>query len=396
MTATYQSFAGNSRNLGADPVVNLPSGTVAGDLLIAVCLASAGGWTPPAGWTEHASSLGGASPLYTKTATGSEPSTYTFVTTNATANSNAVIVRVSGQGGVDAAGGTSTSGNLVIPSVTSSGADRLLLQVVAKLANTTFTPPGGTTERFDSLITTQSYGAAAGDVVVGSGAAGSKTWVPSAGSGIGVGYALAIAPVPPQTVAPDSISATTALGQPTIAPGPVTVAPSSIASGTALGSPTVTAGPVTVAPGSVAPATAVGSPAVAPGPVIVTPAGVALDATVGAPIVATGPVLVAPSSIGPTSDVGTPTVLAAGSTIGPESIGPGTDLGTPTLVLGAVAISPVSIGPGTEVGTPGFAEVRDITYTATLLGPTVTGTFGDTGWRSGLNPPNTQATLEDA
>jgi hypothetical protein len=65
---------------GTTVVVNKPTGTVSGDLLVAVMISDAGpAWTQPAGFTEVldvvSAPFGGAS---WKAAGGAEPSTYTF------------------------------------------------------------------------------------------------------------------------------------------------------------------------------------------------------------------------------------------------------------------------------------------------------------------------------
>lgn len=199
MVAAYQSSAGRSEQLGGDPVVPKPTGTVAGDLLIAVGCTNGSGnpITAPAGWTQHANSLSNDNPLWTKIAGGVEPASYTFTVANI-ANSIVVIIRVSGHNPttpVDVASGVTGTGNLVIPSLNSGGAARLLLQIVVKQSNVTFTGPGSQTERVDATVAAMTYGYAAGDETVGAGATGSRTWTPSGGAGIvGVGYMLAIGP----------------------------------------------------------------------------------------------------------------------------------------------------------------------------------------------------------
>lgn len=66
-------------------VVSAPTGIVSGNLLVAVLYVtntSAPTWSGPSGWTQlvdhHPASAAGESAIYLKTATGSEPSTYSF------------------------------------------------------------------------------------------------------------------------------------------------------------------------------------------------------------------------------------------------------------------------------------------------------------------------------
>lgn len=200
MTAAYQSQAQAAGISGGNAIVTKPAGTVSGDLLIAVGVTNATTITPPAGWTEHANSLGGQVPLWTRVAGGSEGATYTFSPSGgALQYTGVVIVRVNGVHATtpvdDARGVTAASGNLVIPSVTSSGADRLLMQVMAKAASSgSWTPPGTATERFDSNANTVQ--AAGGDEIVNAGGTGTRTWIPTDAGG-SVAYGLAVAGIPP-------------------------------------------------------------------------------------------------------------------------------------------------------------------------------------------------------
>lgn len=199
MVAVWQSVSAAGATLGTDPVVALPAGTVDGDLLVAVGLVNgANTITAPAGWTTHPNSLGTSNPLWTRVAS-SEPADYTFVTSG-TASSIVQIVRISGYNTatpIDVATGVAGTGTAyVIPTLTSNGADRLLMQMVSKLNNTSFTGPGSQTERYDAVTTGFTY--AGGDEVVGSGATGTRTWTAASGSNFGVAYMLAVAPIPPE------------------------------------------------------------------------------------------------------------------------------------------------------------------------------------------------------
>ncbi len=206
MAAVWQSFAHASGATGADPVVTKPSGTVQDDLLVACGLTVNGGtFTAPAGWTQHANSLNAFRPLWWKVAGGSEPANYTFVTSDATTASIVVIVRISGattSTPIEAAAGVAGTGALTLPTVTSGGAGRLLLQIMVKaIASNTWTPPGApTVERHDASVgTSPTYSSASGDETVGSGATGTRVWTPSQLTQFGVGYNVAIVPAPAKT-----------------------------------------------------------------------------------------------------------------------------------------------------------------------------------------------------
>jgi hypothetical protein len=203
MAASYQAFAHRSETLGGDPVVTKPTGTVDGDLLIAIGILSGAGTItkPDASWNTHANSQGAGAPLFWKIASG-EPANYTFAVSS-TFTSQILIVRVSGADlttPIDVASGlvvASGTAAIVIPSVTPSGANNLLLQLCVKLQNTTYTPPGTAAERFDATSATQSAVSAGGDEIVGAGATGTRTWTAAATGGFSVGYMLAINPAPP-------------------------------------------------------------------------------------------------------------------------------------------------------------------------------------------------------
>jgi hypothetical protein len=204
MAAVWRSSASSSASLGGDPVVTKPTGTVDGDLLIAEAVVSTGGSiTPVAGgaaWILHGSSLGASSPFWWKIAL-SEPASYTFTVPGGTAGSNVSISRFDGHhpvSPIDAVSGiTNTLQTVIIPTLTSLGAGRLLYQAVMKLNAGNWTPPGTAAERFDAAGGVGLV-AAGGDETVGAGATGSRSWACTIAGGNGVGYMAAIAPAPPE------------------------------------------------------------------------------------------------------------------------------------------------------------------------------------------------------
>lgn len=208
MSASYQSVAAASATGGTDPTVATPSGTADGDLLVC-CAGSTGAITPPSGggtgaaWNEYiVSGVSGAGCKLLWKNAASEPANYTFGISGI-GNSVIVIARITGHDPAapidDAKGVTGSLGNVVLPQVTSSGADRLLFQFLGRLANVSFTEPGGVSERFDAASSSANYRYAGGDEVVGSGATGSRTWTPSSGTAGTSGFMLAIKPaIPPE------------------------------------------------------------------------------------------------------------------------------------------------------------------------------------------------------
>lgn len=206
VTAAWRSVSAASATLGGDPVVTKPSGTVDGDLLIAIGVTAAGQTVtkPDASWTTASWSLGAGAPAFWKIA-ASEPANYTFVVSG-TGGSIVSIVRIDGHDPInpfDAGSGNYVAGPgaLAIPSVTSAGAGRLLMQMCVKLNNTSFTGPGSQTERYDANVAPSTATHAGGDEVVGSGATGTRTWTPAAGSGPFLTYMAAIAPIPTSSAA---------------------------------------------------------------------------------------------------------------------------------------------------------------------------------------------------
>lgn len=203
MTAHWQSAAIRSGANSADPVVDKPTGTVDGDLLIAVgCCSVSDTITAPAGWTQLAASQAAYSKAWWKIASG-EPANYTWLVSGALAASVVSIDRWTGHDPttpIDVASGTTTVGgslDIVIPSVSPSGSDNALAQIVARLVNTSYTPPGTATERRDAPAAPNNLATAAGDEVVGSGATGTRTWTPGLSTGLAHGYMIAINPAAP-------------------------------------------------------------------------------------------------------------------------------------------------------------------------------------------------------
>ena len=93
----YESVAGDYVSSDEDTllVVPKPSGTVSGDTLIAISTSYLGVITPPSGWTTEMSLTLGVT-VFSKTASESEPSDYTFTPVGTYTYANMCIARISG------------------------------------------------------------------------------------------------------------------------------------------------------------------------------------------------------------------------------------------------------------------------------------------------------------
>lgn len=225
MAIAYASAAGASLpNLGsASLVITKPSGTVSGDLLLCFIVLSANQTvTPPSDtvpWntTVNASGVKG----YWKVAGSSEPASYTFTRGLITNTIVGSMVRITGahptapiDQAAAQAGGSGTS--IVIPTLTAGSTATYLFEIAASLTASTFTPPGTTTEDYDTQFATESFGVAGGHEVISAGATGTRTWTASVtGTRSGIMWSLIPAPVSP-TVNAVTATSTAAANAPTV------------------------------------------------------------------------------------------------------------------------------------------------------------------------------------
>jgi VCBS repeat-containing protein len=200
-------FQGASTGTGAAAtsiVIGKPSGTVAGDVLIASVDARGNPTVSgPSGWTliradQNSTAIKKAT--FYHVATGSEPSSYTFAMSKASDSVGGIIA----YGGVDTAnpivahGATmssgSTSNQVVAPSV-NTVAGSMVVGLFGVASQTSVTPPAGMTERWDRAETGQYKATSeAADVVqAAAGATGSKS-ATSAGNGWNIGQLIALRP----------------------------------------------------------------------------------------------------------------------------------------------------------------------------------------------------------
>jgi large repetitive protein len=141
-------------------VINAPAGVALNDLLLAQVTVNGGTnttITPPAGWTlvrrtDNTTNVGVGS--YYKVATASEPGSYTWnITSSAAPRAAGGILAYYGvddSAPIDVSGGgTGNSASVVAPSVTTTAANHMVAGLFGSDTGTTFTPPGGSTERYD-------------------------------------------------------------------------------------------------------------------------------------------------------------------------------------------------------------------------------------------------------
>ena len=158
MAVTYQSQASATPSSGTTITVTKPSGTVDGDVLVALIVAESSTpgvtITPPAGWTAVGSGgvpsgtnrIGGC---WSRVAGGSEPANYTFSINNALIRSVGVLLRYAPQspttppGVIDAAAmaGTVTAPG-VAPSLDATGNADTLISLFAAQTTQGSTPTG--------------------------------------------------------------------------------------------------------------------------------------------------------------------------------------------------------------------------------------------------------------
>src|SRR5688572_6352565 len=151
----WQSFDTSEGSSGS-AVVDRPTGTVSGDLMVIGLMFEKGtdvAVTPPSGWTlilrtNHSTVIGMAT--YYKIAGGAEPTTYSFAMTNGpkwaignsriTGANTAIPINISG-------GAAGASGNPTAPSVTTTFGNTLVLAFFTNKSSSLYS--GVNTERYD-------------------------------------------------------------------------------------------------------------------------------------------------------------------------------------------------------------------------------------------------------
>ncbi len=198
-------------------VLPKPAGFASGDALLATVAArGAPTITPPAGWTLVRLDASGSTvrqAVYVHIAGGSEPASYTFTLSSAQSAAGGILAYtgVDPVTPIDAHGGQANvaSTSITAPSITTTGANRLLAGLFGTAALTSETPPRGMTERYDQQVPgTNQYKVTTGaddQLLAGAGATGTRVAL-AAASGINIGQLVALNPgsggPPPDTTPP--------------------------------------------------------------------------------------------------------------------------------------------------------------------------------------------------
>ena len=161
-----ESDAGATHILALRPVaptlsIGLPAGTVANDVMIAAVgvRPSSATVTPPAGWTlvrrvDNNTLQTNSVAVYRKVAGASEPASYAWTVTGASDAVGGIQVfsNVDTANPINVESGQATGDSLshATPSVTTTVANAMLVTAHSFPTSTTWTPPSGMTEAFDS------------------------------------------------------------------------------------------------------------------------------------------------------------------------------------------------------------------------------------------------------
>lgn len=188
----FISFAvSTTSGTGISLSIPAPSGIQAGDLLVSI-LGTGGAtvtWTDPSGWTEIANINGFTGlRILTKVATGSEPGSYTFTSSNTRAMAGHILALRNAQ--IDVVGSFfGASGNVVMPSVTAAGGILIGAASSINSGQTYSTPAGMTataTKNNGNGSTTAFY------EEIGGGSTGSRTSTVSVGGGVNSGLLIGV------------------------------------------------------------------------------------------------------------------------------------------------------------------------------------------------------------
>ncbi len=168
--STISLWAKTTANNGAGGTgltIPKPSGTAAGDILVAQIVVNSGSTTitAPSGWQlirSTASSVAMVMASYYKVATSSEPSSYhwTFSASQPATGGISDYIGVSTTTPIDGSSGK-VNGNTATASftqITTTVADDMVLALVGVSGNTTITPPSGYVEDYDRNDTSSSHG----------------------------------------------------------------------------------------------------------------------------------------------------------------------------------------------------------------------------------------------
>lgn len=307
MAIVHQSSTTNS-GTSTTATFNKPTGTVAGDVLVAFFGGSPS--SAPTGWVLFASETTLGLWGYYKVAGGSEPASYSWPQSfNATFDGG--ISRYSGVDNgtpMDVAASTAVvfgTTTAVAPSITTVTANAMLIGGVL-VGVATITPPSGFTERWERAVGTTFDVEHASGIQAAAGASGAKTWTLSANDSSSVILgALRDASVSAQTITATGIASAEAFGSDSAQFAPIQT--TGIPSGETFG-----------------------AAALAPGVATISPTGVPSSETFGiAALVTTGQI--AGAGIPSGEAFGSASIHGAAVTITVPSIGSAEAFGVPSL-----------------------------------------------------------------
>lgn len=189
--------------------IDVPAGTVAGDVMIAAITASPSGVpiTAPAGWTlvqdvVQPAGSGSRVATYYRVATAGEPANYAWALSSAHNGAAGGIVSYSGVDplnpiDVSAGAATPSAATHTAPSVTTTVGGGMLVTVHAYASAAAWTPPAGMSERVDIASRANNAAGVAlemNELLLGVvGASGTRTATAAGGGSADVGGAVAIA-----------------------------------------------------------------------------------------------------------------------------------------------------------------------------------------------------------
>ena len=203
---------------GSTLSINVPTGTVAGDVMIAAIATtpSTVTITAPAGWTliqavTQTTATSNRVSTYYRVATATEPASYTWTLSTAHTGASGGIVSYSGVDNttpINVSAGAATASALThtAPSITTTVANGMLVTVHEYASARSWTPPAGMTERVDiasRAASTAGVTLEMNELLLGAaGATGAMTATASTSADTGATVSIALKPA---AVAPDHI-----------------------------------------------------------------------------------------------------------------------------------------------------------------------------------------------
>lgn len=209
----FRSAASRDQNGSAGSItINVPTGTLKGDVMIAVIAVRpyTVTITAPGGFTlvdrqDNPNGNTNVLAVYRRVASSSEPASYTWSFSSNTGNAGGILSfsGVDNPNPIDASGGvltTSSSTSINAPSVTTTVADTMIVTGHEYASSRRWTPPSGMAEAFD--VASLAVNNAGGIATVGSykaqaaiGATGTLTATTSGDADTGAGITVALRPV---------------------------------------------------------------------------------------------------------------------------------------------------------------------------------------------------------